>query len=151
MSAVPPYWAWQRIRRIVGLRDLFEPQQPPGHLHHLGLVRLAEAGDGAFHLHGGVFIGGYPVLLQRQHGDPPCLRHVDGGGLVALEIQLLDRCRLRMIPLQQHRHIVVDDLQPPVEGDPRLRGDRTEIQRQIPSPLKADDPPAHDGIAGVNA
>ena len=140
----------QRVGGVIRLGYGLEPQQPLGHLHHLGLLRLTESGDGAFHLQGGVFKHRHTVLLQSQHGHTARLRHVDGGLGIGLEIQLFHRHRIGVVGVQQFAQLVVDLLQAAIERHAGVGGDSTKIHGDVLAPLKADKTPTDDGVTGVD-
>ena len=141
----------QCIGGVVRFGDSGQMQQDAGHLLHLLLDRFAVARDGLFHLHGRVLVDGDARLCRRQQDDTARFRHADDRRLVVLVEQLLDGKHLRPGPLDDLFHAGVHLVEPPLERDPCIGADRSEIHRREPVPRIVQNAPSYDGIPRVDA
>ena len=141
----------QSISGIVRLGDRRQMQQDAGHLLHLFLHGLAVAGDGLFHLHGGVLVDGQARLRRRQQDDAARLGHADDGGLVVLIEQLFDGQHLRLRARDDLLDAGVHLVQAALKGYARVGAYGTKVHRRKPVAHIIHHAPAHDGVAGVDA
>jgi len=141
----------QRVGGVVRPRDLFQPEQPAGHLHHLLLFGQPVADHRLLDLHRRILVYRHAALLRREQDHPARLRHVDAGGLVVGKEELLDRHRRGRGLVEHLAEVAVDDFQARRKRHPRRRGDRAEADgREFPIGI-IDHPEADRGVAGVDS
>jgi len=141
----------QCIGGIIGLWHSGQMQQDAGHLLHLLFHGLAVAGNGLFHLHGGVLVDGDARLRRRQQDDPAGLGHADHRGLVVLVEQLFDGKHLGLCLLNDLPDAGVDLVQPLLKRHPGIGAHGPEIHRCKPVARIVQNAPAHNGVTRVDA
>ena len=134
-----------------GLGTAGQVQKDAGHLLDLLFHRLAVAGHRLLDLHGGVLAHLHTGLGRRQQNHAAGLGHTDDGGLVVLVIQLFNGQRLRLVAVQDVGHAVVDLHQPLLKRGVFVGADGAVGRRREPVARVIQNPPAHNGIAGVDA
>ena len=89
----------QSIRRVVRSRDLFQVQEPLGHVHHLAFFRPSIACNCLLHLEGGLFKDRNAVFRTGKESDPASVSHLNAGCDIRIKKQFLngDRIGLQQI------------------------------------------------------
>ena len=140
-----------RVRRVVRLGDRLHMKQHLHHLLNLLLLGPAPAHDGLFDLHGRIFVKLIRILGAGGDAHAPGRAHVQRGGHVFGEKQLLKGDLLRLKALEQRPHVLADLLQPLREALIGRGQDATVLDQALPSGLRVDHAPAQRGQTGVDA
>ena len=136
---------------VIGLGHGLQMQQPPGHVLDLMLGGVAIAHHGLLDLHGLILKNRHPGLPDGQKNNAPALGHVDAGGDVMSEKQLLNGHGFRLGGLEQLGHVVVDHFQPPGEIRIGRGGDGAAVEQPVLPPLGVDKAEARDAVTGVDS
>ena len=140
----------ERVRRVVGTRDGLELQKPLDHIHHLPLFGKAIADDRLLDLHGRVLKHGHAGLCPCQQHNAAPMPHMDGGGDIGVEKELLHRHGVDGVAA--HKLLKeIENLQQPLRELLAGRGAKGVVfQRGKAVFLVGDHPIAHRGDSGVD-
>ncbi len=140
----------QRIGGIIGARNGLEAQQCTGHLHNLHLLGAAIADHRLLDLQRCILINRDILLGAGQQDHAAGMAHLNAGGDIGIEKQLLNSYSIGLKGLQQGIHILIDLRQPLRKGRTGRGCNGTMAKILIFAPVMVDHAVTNSAISGVN-
>ena len=141
----------QSVRRIIGSWDLFQVQEPFGHVHHLAFFRPSIARNCLLDLKRGIFKDRNAIFCAGKQNHPSSVGDLNAGCNIRVEKQFLDGNGIWLQELQQLGHIVINQLEP-LGKIHASRCCNSAISKHLnAAPVRGDESKADGSKAGVDA